>query len=93
MVRWSHWKFIYYVGARPQLFDLEADPHEEIDLGQSPEHETIRAEGEQRLRAVLDPEDVNARAFADQGRKIESFGGPEGIAGLLKFDHTPVPQG
>ncbi|MGI9407834.1 MAG: sulfatase-like hydrolase/transferase [Hyphomicrobiaceae bacterium] len=91
MVRWANWKFIHYVGARPQLFDLDADPYEETDLGESDAHTAICDEGEKRLRTILDPEEVNARAFADQNRKIADYGGPEGIAGLFRFNHTPTP--
>lgn len=91
MVRWADWKFVYYVGARPQLFNLTTDPHEEIDLGEAPDHQATCVEGEKRLRTVLDPEAVNARAFSDQKRKLESYGGVEGLANMVKFNHTPVP--
>ena len=35
MVRWANWKYVYYAGQDPQLFDLAADPHELDDLGVS----------------------------------------------------------
>jgi arylsulfatase A-like enzyme len=34
MVRTDRWKYIYYEGFRPQLFDLLDDPHEFNDLGE-----------------------------------------------------------
>jgi len=42
MVRTGEWKYIHWEGFRPQLFDLAADPHEQIDLGADPRFETIR---------------------------------------------------
>ncbi|MEL7542282.1 MAG: sulfatase-like hydrolase/transferase [Pseudomonadota bacterium] len=92
MIRWDRWKYIHYVGARPQLFDLQDDPREHRDLGKSTEHAEILGEGEARLHAILDPIAVNTRAFADQRERLEAWGGPEGIANLVRFNHTPVPD-
>jgi len=44
MMRTARWKYIFYQGFAPQLFDLEADPDEQHDLGQSADHADIRAE-------------------------------------------------
>lgn len=33
----GRWKYILYEGFRPQLFDLDNDPHEQNDLGEAPE--------------------------------------------------------
>jgi len=32
MLRWDKWKYVYYVGEDPQLFNLEADPNETKNL-------------------------------------------------------------
>ena len=37
----NNWKFIYYKGFPPQLFDLKNDPDEFNDLGQSSDHSKI----------------------------------------------------
>jgi choline-sulfatase len=42
MVRSGKWKLVHYEGLRPQLFDLESDPEEFRDLGESPAHAEIR---------------------------------------------------
>jgi arylsulfatase A-like enzyme len=42
MVRTKEWKYIFFEGFRPQLFDLKADPKERNDLGADPKHARIR---------------------------------------------------
>jgi arylsulfatase A-like enzyme len=49
MIRTVRWKYVSYDGFRPQLFDLEADPLEQADLGESAAHATVRNELEQRI--------------------------------------------
>jgi arylsulfatase A-like enzyme len=52
-VRTDRWKYIHYEGFRPQLFDLDEDPNELNDLGESPNHAATRAELHERLFAWL----------------------------------------
>ena len=42
MVRNARWKYVHWLGYRPQLFDLASDPHEYADLGADREYEPIR---------------------------------------------------
>ncbi len=42
MVCHEHWKFVYYLGFAPQLFDLENDPDELNDLGLDPKLDAVR---------------------------------------------------
>ncbi|MEM7031437.1 MAG: alkaline phosphatase family protein [Chloroflexota bacterium] len=49
MVRTERWKYILYEGFRPQLFDLQEDPDELVDLGDHPDFEAIRREHHDRL--------------------------------------------
>ncbi|NMM43658.1 sulfatase-like hydrolase/transferase [Rhodospirillaceae bacterium KN72] len=94
MVRWDRWKYVHYVGAPPQLFDRASDSQECLDLGESmvPDHVAARAEGLMRLKAICDPDQVNADAFEDQSRRIAEFGGPEACRSVA-FNHTPAPIG
>ena len=64
MLRTLRHKYVHYVGAPPQLFDLEADPEELHDLAGDPAHAALLREMEARLRAMLDPEAVDAEAEA-----------------------------
>ena len=36
MLRFGKWKYCHYVGAPPQLFDLDADPEELVDVASDP---------------------------------------------------------
>ncbi len=91
MVRKGRWKYVHYVGHRPQLFDLEADPHEGTDLGESSAHAAVRAELEAELREIVDPDAVNGQAFADQEAKIKAHGGEAAIKARGDFGYTPAP--
>ena len=93
MVAWGDWKYIAYAGHAPQLFNLAEDPQENYDLSASTEahHQTARAEGERRLRAICDPDAINAMAFQDQQKRIEDFGGVEACLSAPAFNATPTP--
>ena len=60
MVRQGKWKFIYYVDAPNQLFDLEIDPEELRNVMET--FPNVTEELESQLRAVCDPEIENRRA-------------------------------
>ena len=49
MLRTSKWKYIYYKGFPPQLFDLTKDPEEFTDLGRSADYKNIRDEMKELL--------------------------------------------
>ena len=91
MIRQGPWKYVYYAGGYPcQLFDLENDPDELTDLGEAPDHEGVRKMMHGFLTSILDPEEVNAQAFADQAVLLNRYGGPEKILAMPSFNHTPV---
>ncbi len=49
MIRHRRWKLIHYNGFRPQLFDLDNDPDELVDLGEDPARAGIRGKMIRRL--------------------------------------------
>lgn len=57
MLRKERWKYIAYVGYAPQLFDLENDPHELIDL--SEKHRDVVTRLDADLRATVDYEQTH----------------------------------
>ncbi len=91
MLRKGRFKFHYYVGYGPELFDLENDPEEAVDLAADPGHADVLAEMERLLRERLDPEAVDRRAKDDQERLIARHGGPERALGVGAPGTTPVP--
>jgi len=46
---------------------------------------------EAELRKIVDPEAVDARAFADQEAKIAKFGGVEALIKRGDFGYSPAP--
>ncbi|MEE8247119.1 MAG: sulfatase-like hydrolase/transferase [Alphaproteobacteria bacterium] len=94
MLRRENWKYVHYVGERAQLFDLAGDPMEDADLGAAPEHSATRRELEGELRAIVDPEAANRRAFADQARRLAALGGREAVLAMsgVHFGYTPLGE-
>lgn len=91
MLRAGRWKYVYYAGDHPpQLFDLTADPHELIDLGMAADTSEERCRLHGLLAGMLDPEAVNAQAFADQAALLEAYGGPAAVGAMQSFNHTPI---
>lgn len=41
MLRTDRWKYVYFKGFAPQLFDLDADPNEYVDLGRDPAYAPV----------------------------------------------------
>jgi choline-sulfatase len=59
MLRTGCWKLCWYHGYRPQLFDLDADPLEQDDLGESAAHAAIREDLIARLLAEWDTAEID----------------------------------
>ena len=92
MLRNGRFKYNYYVGYPPELFDLAADPGEERNLARRPASTLGScAQFETQLRAMLDPEATDARAKADQAALIARFGGPEKACNVGAPGATPAP--
>src|SRR5205814_2108862 len=91
MLRNGRYKYNYYVGYAPELFDLDADPGEEHDLGAEPKLAAVVSGFEGRLRSILDPEAIDMRAKADQAALIARFGGREKACNVGAPGATPAP--
>lgn len=91
MLRDGNYKLIYFAGMEPELFDLDADPDETVNLAASPEHADVLARLKARLFAICDPEEVDRRARADQAATIARHGGQETILKRGDFGYSPAP--
>ncbi|MEM7443246.1 MAG: sulfatase-like hydrolase/transferase [Pseudomonadota bacterium] len=93
MVRRGRFKYCYYVGYEPQLFDLEADPNERQDLAASGKHDAKLFDLHTDLCRLLGqrPESVDARAKVDQGNLISRYGGPAKVLSGPTLTATSTP--
>jgi choline-sulfatase len=93
MIRHGKWKYVYFVRYpdRPQLFDLENDPEELKDLGTDPKYEKTKKECHERLRGMLDPEEVDRRAKRRQAEIVAAHGGREAVIRRGSFAYSPPP--
>lgn len=79
MVRTDRWKYVFFEGFRPQLFDLERDPVEQKDLGSDPGHEDVRQDLHERLfhwmrhraiRKTMSDDEVSRRTATARQRGV-----------------------
>jgi choline-sulfatase len=93
MIRNGRWKYVYFVRYpdRPELFDLESDPEELHDLGTNPKYEKVKKECHEKLRGILDPEEVDRRAKRRQGEIVAAHGGREAVIRRGSFAYSPPP--
>ena len=91
MLRKGKYKFIYYVDYSPELFDLEINPEETMNLANNNEYKKIVKEYEGLVRDICDPEAVNRKAKEDQNILIEKFGGREKAFSMGTPGASPVP--
>ena len=94
MVKDDRYKLVYYAGNKypPNLFDLQKDPSELVDLGQDPAYADTITRLETELRKVCNPEAVNEQAFADQRAMVDRHGGEATLlAQGLEINFSPAP--
>lgn len=91
MLRRGRFKFIHYEGFSPELFDLEADPEEESDLSKDPGCDSLLREFESILHGIVDPQEADRRAKADQAALVERHGGRDAVLSQRGYFGSPTP--
>jgi choline-sulfatase len=91
MLRKGRWKYVHCVRYAPQLFDLENDPEEMVDLAGDPVHRATREALEGELRRYCDPAEVDARAKRRQAEQLAGYGGREAALARGDLNYTPAP--
>ncbi len=91
MIRHGRFKYVHYVGYPSQLFDLEADPEETLDLAANPQYAMTLEECKGRLYKICDPEEVNKRAKERQAELLAQNGGRDAVVARGDLGFTPVP--
>lgn len=71
LIRQGPWKLIYCMAAPHQLFNLDDDPEELVNLADK--NPRKRGELEEILRGICDPERENDRAHAFNERQLEAI--------------------
>jgi len=70
---------------------MEKDPEERNDLSSDPAFASVAKNMEAELRKILDPEDIDRKAKADQAARIEEGGGQDAIVSKGSPGYTPAP--
>lgn len=93
LLRKGRYKYVYYVGERPQLFDVAGDPKELHDLAGKSEYAAIQKELDAELRRIVDPEQMERESKQAQHRLLEKHGGKEGfLATFMPALFSPIPD-
>jgi choline-sulfatase len=92
MIRRGPWKYIYYVGFEPELFNLVNDPEELVNLANKQELKSVLNRLHEDLLNICNPENTDAQAHADQAAMIQRYGGRESALKLGAPAATPAPR-
>lgn len=93
MLRKGDYKYIHYVGERPQLFHLREDPLEEHDLAGEMEYQPIVRRMYRELKQIVDVEQMEIDSKEAQRRLLEAHGGREAFLKSFKPAlFSPIPD-
>ena len=93
MLRDGQYKYIHYVNFEPELYDLQSDPEELVNLATNNKFKEILKNYKNKLFRIVDPNAINNEALADQARLVEKNGGIEKVLMKGGLSGTPVPGG
>ena len=91
MIRHGTYKYVHYAAYTPQLFDLQSDPEELRDLAQNPAYAKVLSDCRERLYAICDPAEVDARAKRRQAENLALHGGWDEVLKRGDLPFSPPP--
>jgi len=91
MIRHGKYKYIHYVDYPNQLFNLESDPEELVDLASDSDYAKVLDECRKKLYAICDPEEVDKRARARQEELLKKHGGRDAVIERGDLGFSPAP--
>ena len=91
MIRNGNYKYIHYIDAPPQLFDLAKDPDELTNLADNAMCKQITANLKRLLYQIIDPDVIDEQARSDQRALLDRHGGRDAVLSRGAFVNSPVP--
>lgn len=91
LLRNRRYKYVHFTDRSPLLYDMFEDPLELTNLAALPEHAARMRGFADELRALLDPDSVNAEAHSDQVARVAAAGGRAVVLARGAFTNSPVP--
>ena len=93
MLKKGNYKYVHYVGERPQLFNLEEDPDEINDLAENQAYADICKELELRLYEIADVEELEVQSKKAQKKLLDAHGGEkEFLKNFKPALFSPIPK-
>ena len=90
MLRMGDYKYIYYVGHQPEVFDIKSDPNELQNLANDPSFKSLVDMLDNALRSIINPESVDEAARSDQKKMLRDVGGIDFVLNRGNYAGTPV---
>ena len=90
MLRMGDYKYIYYVGHQPEVFDIKSDPNEKQNLANDPSFRSLVDMLDNALRSIINPESVDEVARSDQKKMLKDVGGIDFVLNRGNYAGTPV---
>ncbi len=90
MLRMGDYKYIYYVGHQPEVFDIKSDPNELQNLANDPSFKSLVDMLDNALRSIINPESVDEAARSDQKKMLKDVGGIDFVLNRGNYAGTPV---
>jgi len=73
LIREGDWKYLYFTGDEPLLFNLREDPGEFRNLAGDRRHAAVRQRMHARLESLVNPDEITHKAFQKQDAVLKGL--------------------